>query len=85
MARRAPVDRRTDIYSLGVTLYELLTLQPSVPGADRQEIIRRMIEDDPVPIRRLSPAVPVDLATVVAKAICKDPAGRYETARSPTT
>jgi eukaryotic-like serine/threonine-protein kinase len=81
MARRALVDRRTDIYSLGVTLYELLTLQPSVPGADRQEILRRMIEDDPVPIRRLSPAVPVDLATVVAKAICKDPAGRYETAQ----
>ena len=66
-----------------MTLYELLTLQPSVPGADRQEILRRMIEDDPVPIRRLSPAVPVDLATVVAKAICKDPAGRYETGAAP--
>jgi serine/threonine-protein kinase len=81
MARRALVDRRTDIYSLGATLYELLTLQPSVPGTDRQEILRRIIEDDPVPIRRLSPAVPIDLATVVAKAICKDPTGRYETAQ----
>jgi serine/threonine protein kinase/tetratricopeptide (TPR) repeat protein len=81
VARRAVIDRRTDIYSLGATLYELLTLQPSVPGTDRQEILRRIIEDDPVPIRRLNSAVPVDLATIIAKAMCKDPAGRYETAQ----
>jgi serine/threonine-protein kinase len=81
-ARKAVVDRRSDIYSLGATLYELLTLQPSVPGTDRQEILRRIIEDDPVPIRRLNPAVPVDLATILAKAMCKDPAARYETAQA---
>lgn len=81
LARRSLIDRRTDIYSLGATLYELLTLHPSVTGADRQEILRRMIEDDPVPIRRLNPAVPVDLATIVAKAVSKDPSGRYETAQ----
>jgi serine/threonine-protein kinase len=81
LARRALVDRRTDIYALGATLYELLTLHPSVPGTDRQEILRRIVEDDPVPVRRLNPAVPVDLATVVTKAMCKDPAGRYETAQ----
>jgi serine/threonine-protein kinase len=82
VARRAVIDRRTDIYSLGATLYELLTLQPSVPGTDRQEILRRLIEDEPVPVRRLNPAVPVDLATIIAKAMCKDPAGRYETAQA---
>jgi tetratricopeptide (TPR) repeat protein len=81
LARRALVDRRTDIYSLGATLYELLTLHPSVPGTDREEILRRIIDDEPVPVRRLNPAVPVDLATVVAKAMCKDPGRRYETAQ----
>lgn len=81
MARRALIDRRTDIYSLGATLYELLTLHPSVPGSERQEILRHIIDDDPVPIRRLNPAVPVDLATVVAKAMSKDPGGRYDTAQ----
>lgn len=81
LAKRALIDRRTDIYSLGATLYELLTLQPFVTGTDRQEILRRVIEEDPVPIRRLSPAVPVDLATVIAKAISKDPTRRYVTAQ----
>ena len=78
--QRALVDRRTDIYSLGATLYELLTLQPAVTGSDKVEIIRRIAEEEPVPIRRLNPAVPVDLATIVTKAISKDPASRYETA-----
>ncbi|WP_237722493.1 serine/threonine-protein kinase [Singulisphaera acidiphila] len=81
LAKRALIDRRTDIYSLGATLYELLTLHPFVTGTDRQEILRRVIEEDPVPIRRHSPAVPVDLATVITKAICKDPTGRYVTAQ----
>jgi serine/threonine-protein kinase len=80
-ARGALVDRRTDIYSLGTTLYELLTLHSYVPGTDRQEILRRIIEDEPTPIRQLNPAVPVDLATVVAKAMCKDPMGRYLSAQ----
>lgn len=80
-AKRALIDRRTDIYSLGATLYELLTLQPAVTGADRQEILRQVIEVDPMPIRRLSPAVPIDLATVIAKALSKDPIGRYVTAQ----
>jgi tetratricopeptide (TPR) repeat protein len=78
--QRATVDRRTDVYSLGATLYELLTLQAIVPGTDQAEIIRRIVEEEPVPIRRLNPAVPVDLATIINKSISKDPANRYETA-----
>ena len=55
-------------------------MQPAVAGADKAEIIRRIAEEEPVPIRRLNPAVPVDLATIVTKASRKDPANRYETA-----
>jgi tetratricopeptide (TPR) repeat protein len=81
LGKRALVDRRTDIYSLGATLYELLTLRPAALGDDRQEILRRVAEEEPTPIRRLNPSVPVDLATIVTKALAKDPSGRYETAR----
>ena len=80
LGKRALVDRRTDIYSLGATLYELLTLRPAVAGSDRQEIFRRIAEDEPTRSARLNPAVPVDLATIVAKALSKDPSSRYETA-----
>ncbi|WP_165229829.1 serine/threonine-protein kinase [Aquisphaera insulae] len=80
LGRRALVDRRTDIYALGVTLYELLTLRPAIEGGDRQEILRRIAEVEPAPIRRLNPGVPVDLATVVGKAMAKGPTERYETA-----
>jgi eukaryotic-like serine/threonine-protein kinase len=79
--KRALIDRRTDIYSLGATLYELLTLQPAIVGSDRAEIIRRIAEEEPEPARRLNPALPVDLATIVTKALSKDPAKRYDSAR----
>jgi eukaryotic-like serine/threonine-protein kinase len=80
LGKRALVDRRTDIYSLGATIYELLTLRTAVAGDDRLEILRRIVEEEPLPIRRLNPAVPFDLATIVAKAMSKDPVNRYETA-----
>ncbi|MDR3632316.1 MAG: serine/threonine-protein kinase, partial [Isosphaeraceae bacterium] len=80
MGKRALVDRRTDIYALGATLYELLTLEPAVRGADKQEILRRIVEEEPEPVRRLNPSVPVDLATIVTKALSKEPSARYETA-----
>ena len=79
-SRGVPVDHRTDLYSLGVTLYELLALRPAFDDADRRVVLRRIIEDRPTPIRRLNPAVPVDLETVVAKAMAKDPGDRYATA-----
>ena len=65
---------------LGATLYELLTLRPVVPGTDKQEMLRRVADDEPEPLRKLNPAVPVDLATIVAKCLAKDPANRYQTA-----
>jgi serine/threonine protein kinase len=65
------IDHRTDIYSLGVTLFELLTLRPAFEGSERAEILRR-IRDESVPsLRILNSAVPYDLETIVFKACAK--------------
>ena len=80
-ADHAVVDRRTDVYSLGATLYELLTLRPAFEGSDRQELLRRIAQEEPRRPRRLKPAVPRDLETIILKAMAKDPAGRYATAQ----
>jgi serine/threonine protein kinase len=81
LARRAVVDHRADIYSLGVTLYELLALRPAFDGQDRAEILRQITLEEPRSPRRFNPSVPVDLETVVLKAMAKEPVERYATAR----
>jgi serine/threonine protein kinase/WD40 repeat protein len=81
LAKRVFVDHRTDIYSLGVTLYELLTLQPAVPGPDRQEILRQIAFEEPRPPRRINKSIPPELETIVCKATEKNPAERYATAQ----
>ena len=81
LARRVVIDGRTDIYSLGVTLYELLTLRPAFDGKDRQEILRKIAEEEPASPRKLNAAVPRDLETILLKATAKEPAGRYATAK----
>jgi WD40 repeat protein/tetratricopeptide (TPR) repeat protein len=81
LARRTIVDHRTDIYSLGVTLYELLTLTPAFPGEERPALLRQIAEEEPPAPRRLAPAVPADLETVILKAMAKEPAERYATAK----
>jgi serine/threonine protein kinase/uncharacterized protein HemY len=78
-ARKVLVDHRTDIYSLGVTLYELLTLEPAFPSNDRHELLAQIAFEEPVPPRRLNKALPTDLETIVLKAMDKDPAERYGT------
>ncbi len=74
------VDQRTDVYSLGATLYELLTLEPAFEGSDRQALLRRISQDEPRRPRALNPALPSDLETIVLKAMAKDPVSRYATA-----
>jgi serine/threonine protein kinase len=81
LAKRVPVDQRTDIYSLGVTLYELLTLRPAYDGRDRQEIMQQIAFEEPRPPRRWNKAIPVELETIVRKAIGKNAAERYATAQ----
>jgi serine/threonine protein kinase/Tfp pilus assembly protein PilF len=81
LARHGLMDHRTDIYSLGATLYELLTGRPAVEGQDRQEILRRIADEEPRPPRALDGAVPADLEIIVLKALAKEPTERYATAR----
>jgi WD40 repeat protein/serine/threonine protein kinase len=80
LGRRTSVDGRTDIYSLGVTLYELLTGRPAFAGDDRQEILRKIAGEAPIPPRKLDSAIPADLETIVLRAMAKEPADRYPTA-----
>jgi WD40 repeat protein len=81
LAKRVPVDHRSDIYSLGVTLYELLTLRPAYDGRDRQEIMRQIAFEEPRLPRRLNRAIPAELETIVRKAVGKNVAERYATAQ----
>ncbi len=81
LPRRGPLDHRTDIYSLGATGYELITLEPAFRGADRQDLIRRIAGEEPWKPSRLNPAVPADLETIVLKAMEKSPSDRYATAK----
>jgi WD40 repeat protein/serine/threonine protein kinase len=81
LAQRVHLDHRTDIYSLGVTLYELLTLEPAFGGRDRQELLRQIAFEEPQQPRKLNRAIPSELETIVLKAIAKNPAERYPTAR----
>jgi serine/threonine protein kinase/Flp pilus assembly protein TadD len=80
LAKRVVVDHRTDVYSLGATLYELLTLRPAFTGEDRQELLRQVAFEEPEPPRRLNKAVPPELEIIVLKALEKNPAERYATA-----
>jgi serine/threonine protein kinase/tetratricopeptide (TPR) repeat protein len=81
LARRGLLDQRTDIYSLGATLYELATLKPALTALDRAESFRQIAFEEPVLPRRLDRAIPIDLETILLKAMNKEPAGRYQTAQ----
>ncbi len=74
------IDNRTDIYSLGVTLYELLTLSPAVLGNDRMAMLRQIQSEQPTTPRRLNPAIPADLENIIVKAMSKEREDRYSTA-----
>jgi tetratricopeptide (TPR) repeat protein len=80
LAKHGLVDHRTDVYGLGATLYELLTGRPAVEGTDRQEVLGRIALDEPVPPRRHDRELPVDLETILLKALRADPAERYPAA-----
>ncbi len=78
---RVQVDQRTDLYSLGATLYELLTLEPALDGGDRQALLRQIAFEEPRPPRQRNRAIPRELETIVLKAMEKNAADRYASAR----
>jgi len=73
-------DARSDVYSLGLTLYELITLRPAFDQKDRGRLIHQVTRQEPPAPRKLNRAVPRDLETVVTKAIARDPGHRYQSA-----
>ncbi len=77
---RSQIDRRTDIYSLGVTLYEMLAGRTPYEGTSTQEILRKIEHEEPKPIRNVKQDVPKPLAVIVHKAIEKEMSRRYQTA-----
>jgi len=81
LGRRGLIDERVDVYALGATLYELLTLRPAFAGDDRAELIDRIAHQESVAPRRINPTIPADLETIVLKAMAKELANRYATAQ----
>jgi WD40 repeat protein/serine/threonine protein kinase len=77
---RGEADGRSDVYSLGLTLYELLAVRPAYDEVDRARLIRLMTEEDPPGLMKVDPSIPRDLATIVQKAIEREPADRYGSA-----
>ena len=77
---REAVDGRSDVYGLGATLYELLTLRNVFEGDNRAELLIRILSDEPFFSHKLDTAIPLDLKTIVLKALAKDPSERYATA-----
>lgn len=74
------VDGRTDIYALGATLYELLTLEPVFDRGDKQMLLRQIASEEPRPLRQRARSLPVELETIILKALAKNPSDRYLTA-----
>jgi len=79
-AQRIPLDRRSDIYSLGVTLYECVTLRHPFEGDTREALYQQILARDPPRPRKLDPRIPRDLEVAIETAMAKDPARRYATA-----
>jgi predicted Ser/Thr protein kinase len=76
------LDERTDVYSLGATLYFAAAQSPPYLGDEPMQVLRRLAEEDPVPIRKLNPRVDRALTTIVETAMRRDPAKRYGTMRA---
>ena len=81
LAKRVVIDHRADVYSLGATLYELLTLQPAFGETDRAELLKQIAFEEPRPLRKIDRHIPSELETIVLKAMAKSPDERYQTAQ----
>ncbi len=79
-ARTGTIDGRTDVYSLGATLYELMTLRPPFDGESAAELLEQIGGRDPLPPRLINRRIPRDLETIVLKTLAKRPVDRYASA-----
>ena len=82
LGNRAEVDRRSDVYSLGVVLYELLAGELPFRGRDSGEVLRRVLDGEPTPLRRHLPGLSTDLETITETCLSRDPARRYDSVRA---
>ena len=82
LARQSRVDGRSDVYSLGVTLYELLTGRAPFDAVTIQAFLKQVLEEPPTPPRKRNRSIARDLETIVLKAIARDAADRYQTAKA---
>ena len=80
--RGLDIDARSDIFSLGVTLYECATGRSAFARGTPIDVAMRVMTDTPPPPSEVNRAVPPALDAIIARAMAKDPAGRYESARS---
>jgi len=81
-ARGVPVDHRTDIFSLGATMYELLCFEPAFPQTEREQVLSAIMTRDPRSPRRVNPNIPLELDLICMKCLEKSPDARYENGKA---
>jgi eukaryotic-like serine/threonine-protein kinase len=81
LGKRAVFDHRADVYSLGATLYELITLEPAFGETDRSELLKQIANAEPRAPRKIDRRIPADLETIILKAMAKNPDERYQSAQ----
>lgn len=79
--RGEPVDRRCDVYALGAVLYELLSCRKAFNGTSLDDIVEAALHHEPTPLQQVAPAAPPALAAIAHRALQKDPAKRFRSAR----